>query len=147
MAASSTQPRIVQLAAQDAERLVAPDRQAFFFDGGGQSPASAAAAALTARGYAAPCDLVLEVRDDRCPWNARRLRLVAEPDGTAMCSPTRRGTDLRLDVRVLAAAYLGARSLRSLVDVAHLEERSAGAVDSLSRAMLSDRPATGSLEF
>lgn len=81
-------------------------------------------AALTARRYAAAVDVVLEVTDTRLPANAGRWRLrtqaadaaeAAEAVGAqgfaAEVTATDDAPDLRVDVRELGAAYLGARSL------------------------------------
>jgi predicted acetyltransferase len=70
-------------------------------------------AALTARRYACPVDVVLEVTDDLVPTNAGRWRLVGGPDG-AEVRPTDEQADLVLDVRELGAAYLGGTSLGAL---------------------------------
>ncbi|EYR64536.1 acetyltransferase [Actinotalea ferrariae CF5-4] len=70
-------------------------------------------AALAARRYAAEVDVVLEVRDDLVPANARRWRLEGGPDG-AVVTPADGSPDLVLDVRELGAAYLGGSSLASL---------------------------------
>jgi predicted acetyltransferase len=73
------------------------------------------APALTARRYAAPVDVVLEVTDDRLPANAGRWRLrtgAADARGfSADVTRTDDKPDLRLDVRELSGAYLGGRSL------------------------------------
>ena len=45
--------------------------------------------ALAARRYAAPVDLVLEVTDTRCPWNAGRWRLSGDEAG-ATCDAQHR---------------------------------------------------------
>ena len=83
-------------------------------------------AALAARRYAADVDVVLDVADERCPWNTGRWRLVGGRDG-ASCSPTSDEPDLVLTVADLGAAYLGGTPLRSRL----VEERTPGA---LSRA-------------
>lgn len=70
------------------------------------------AAALAARRYAAPVDVVLEVTDDTCPWNVGRWRLVGDRDG-ASCGRTDDSADLALTAADLGAAYLGGTSLRS----------------------------------
>ena len=96
--------------------------------------------ALTGRGYAAPCDLVVEVVDEVCPWNAGRWRLVVGDDGTATCTSTEESADLTLPVAVLAAAYGGGRSLASQVPTLGGTEHTAGAVRRLSRAMRDTEP-------
>lgn len=70
-------------------------------------------AALRARDYLAAVDVVLEVTDRLCPWNAGHWRLTAG-QGAARCEPTDTPADLSLDVRELGAAYLGSQTLRSL---------------------------------
>lgn len=68
------------------------------------------AAALSARRYAAGIDVVLEVRDAQCPWNAGRWRLVGDLEA-ATCRPDSGPADLVLDVGDLGAAYLGGTAL------------------------------------
>ena len=63
--------------------------------------------ALSARGYAAPGEIVLDVVDDEGGWAAGRFLLEAGEDGGASCAPTRRAPQLHLSQRALAAAYLG----------------------------------------
>ena len=70
-------------------------------------------AALEARTYAAPVDVVLEVEDPFCPWNAGRWRLAGDAKG-ATCERTTDAADLALSVRELGAAYLGGFALRAL---------------------------------
>jgi predicted acetyltransferase len=70
-------------------------------------------AALAARRYAAPVDVVLDVTDALCPWNVGRWRLVAGPDG-ATCTPAQGPADLTVDVGELGAAYLGWITLDAL---------------------------------
>lgn len=69
-------------------------------------------AALAQRRYAADVDVVLEVSDARCPWNAGPFRLVGGRDG-ASCTPVSVPPDLVVDVADLGAAYLGGTPLRS----------------------------------
>jgi len=70
-------------------------------------------AALAARRYAAPVDVVLEVRDSMLADNAGRWHLIGGPDA-AEVTPTDAPADLVLDVRELGAAYLGGVSLAGL---------------------------------
>ncbi|SFK99468.1 GNAT family N-acetyltransferase [Geodermatophilus ruber] len=83
--------------------------------------------ALAARRYPAPIDLVLEVRDPFCPWNAGRWRLTGHPAG-GHCARTDRDPDLVVDVEALGAAYLGGESLATLQAAGRVEEVSPGAV-------------------
>ena len=83
--------------------------------------------ALAARRYPAPIDLVLEVRDAFCPWNAGRWRLSGHPAG-GYCGRTDRDPDLVLGVEELSAAYLGGVSLATLQAAGRVTEVSPGAV-------------------
>ena len=83
--------------------------------------------ALATRRYPAPIDLVLEVRDDFCPWNAGRWRLSGHPAG-AHCGRTDRDPDLVLGIEELSAAYLGGVSLATLQAAGRVTEVSPGAV-------------------
>ena len=69
--------------------------------------------ALAARTYSADLDLVLDVTDGTCPWNAGRWHLSGGPGG-ATCERTGAAADLTLDVRELGAAYLGGTALVEL---------------------------------
>ncbi|MEV4182267.1 sterol carrier protein domain-containing protein, partial [Streptosporangium canum] len=90
--------------------------------------------ALPARSYSAPVDVVIEVEDAVCPWNARRWRLTADTSG-ARCVPTEDPADLTLPVTVLGAAYLGGRPLAALQAAGVVRESRSGAVRELSVAM------------
>lgn len=85
-------------------------------------------AALAARGYAVPGELVLEVVDDGPAFASGRFAL-ATGDEAADCTPTTRPPDLRLSQRALAAAYLGGTTLRQRALRRDVEEITAGAVD------------------
>lgn len=89
--------------------------------------------ALAARTYAGPVDLVVQITDELCPWNAGRWRLTGD-EKTAQCIRTSASADLALDVRELAAAYLGGTSLAALEQAALVTERRPGAVAEASRA-------------
>jgi predicted acetyltransferase len=90
--------------------------------------------ALMARGYDADVDVVFELKDDFCPWNARRWRLTVSGDEVG-CVPTTDDAALELDTRELATAHLGGPSLSSLVAAGLVVERRPGAVTELSRAL------------
>lgn len=83
--------------------------------------------ALAARRYPAPIDLVLEVTDEFCPWNAGRWRLTGHPAG-AHCARTDRDPDLVLGIEALSSAYLGGVSLGTLHAAGRVTEISPGAV-------------------
>lgn len=77
-------------------------------------------AALTARRYAAPVDVVLDVRDALLPANAGRWRVTTATSPTggaweARVERTEDAADVALDVRELGALYLGGRSLAAQV--------------------------------
>jgi predicted acetyltransferase len=80
-------------------------------------------AALAARCYAAPVDVVLAVEDEQCPWNTGRWRLTGDRDG-ATCRPSDDAPDLVLAPPDLGAAYLGGTPLRSR----SVQEQTAGAL-------------------
>lgn len=84
-------------------------------------------AALQARTYQAPVDLVLEVEDAFCPWNSGRWRLSGDAKG-ASCERTTDSADLALSVRELGAAYLGGVSLASLAAAGLVREVRQGAL-------------------
>ncbi|MGW0333932.1 GNAT family N-acetyltransferase [Streptomyces sp. NPDC003011] len=84
-------------------------------------------AALEARAYQAPVDVVFEVEDDFCPWNAGRWRLTGDAKG-ASCGRTTDAADLALSVRELGAAYLGGVSLASLAGAGRVRELRQGAL-------------------
>lgn len=95
-------------------------------------------AALARRSYRLDVDVVLEVTDERCPWNTGRWRLSAGPGG-AVCEPTQDPADLTLPVAVLGAAYLGSARAVSRASAAGLvEERTAGALAVVDRAFTGD---------
>ncbi|WP_414168296.1 GNAT family N-acetyltransferase [Streptoverticillium reticulum] len=82
-------------------------------------------ALLTARTYACPGSLVLEVTDPQGLAGGRWL-LEAGPDG-ASCAPTRRPAELVLDVGALGALYLGDESVLRLAALGRAGEESPGA--------------------
>ncbi|MGH3717042.1 MAG: GNAT family N-acetyltransferase [Micromonosporaceae bacterium] len=84
-------------------------------------------AALAARRYAAPVELVFEVADPLLPDNAGRWRLQGGPE-KATCERTDAPADLALDVRELGAAYLGGTGIGSLARAGLVTEHRAGAV-------------------
>ncbi|MFH8344186.1 GNAT family N-acetyltransferase [Streptomyces sp. NPDC018045] len=92
------------------------------------------ARALTSRSWAAPADLVLEVRDATLPANAGRFRLTVDPSGAAY-GATGDPAGLVLDVRDLSACYLGGVQVRQLVRAGLVEERTPGAARSLDAAL------------
>lgn len=94
-------------------------------------------AALQARTYRAPVDVVFEVEDAFCPWNTGRWRLSGDAKG-ASCERTEDPADLALSVRELGAAYLGGVSLTSLAAAGRVDELRRGALPEASLAFGSD---------
>lgn len=90
-------------------------------------------AALEARTYQAPVDVVFEVADAFCPWNAGRWRLSGDAKG-AVCERTSDAADLSLSVRELGAAYLGGTSLAALAGAGRVAELREGALAEASLA-------------
>jgi predicted acetyltransferase len=93
--------------------------------------------ALAGRTYSAPVDVVLEITDAFCPWNAGRWRLTGD-EKSARCDRTDTPADLALDVRDLAAAYLGGSTFSALAQAGLVTERRAGSLTDTSRAFATD---------
>ncbi|MFI6944391.1 GNAT family N-acetyltransferase [Streptomyces sp. NPDC050418] len=94
-------------------------------------------AALEARTYRTPVDVVFEVTDPFCPWNEGRWRLTGDSVGAA-CKRTDDAADLALSVRELGAAYLGGVSLTSLAAAGRVTELRPGTLAAASLAFGSD---------
>ena len=95
-------------------------------------------AALSARSYPTEGRVVLEVRDEFCPWNEGRYLLEGGPDG-AECRSTDGEPDVALTANELGAAYLGGTRLRDLARAGRVEELTAGALDLADRMFAGDR--------
>jgi len=109
-------------------------------------------AALTGRGYSAPVDVVIEVRDGLIPANAGRWHLAAPSvgaqggaggaasggAGAASCVPTTAAADVALDITELGAAYLGGTTLGAMAAAGLVSELRPGALRELSAAMAWD---------
>ena len=79
--------------------------------------------ALSARSYAAPDSVVVEVADEFCPWNAGRWRVSdkgAEPTGSE--------AEIGCDVTALGSVFLGGFTWAQLARALRVEERSPGAL-------------------
>ncbi|OEU87377.1 hypothetical protein DB35_28600 [Streptomyces abyssalis] len=94
-------------------------------------------AALAARTYTVPVDVVLDVEDAFCPWNEGRWRLCGDSAG-ATCERTDDPAELALSVRELGAAYLGGTSLRALASAGRVRELREGALGAASVAFATD---------
>ena len=89
--------------------------------------------ALAERRYEQPVDVVFEIADPTCPWNAGRWRLAGDASGAA-CDRTDAAADLALDVTELGAAYLGGTTLAELAAAGRVTEHTPGALAAASRA-------------
>ncbi|MFD7442124.1 GNAT family N-acetyltransferase [Streptomyces sp. NPDC059909] len=94
-------------------------------------------AALAARTYQTPVDVVFEVEDAFCPWNEGRWRLTGDAKG-ASCERTADAVDLALSVGELGSAYLGGVTLSSLAGAGRVRELRGGALAEASLAFGSD---------
>lgn len=103
-------------------------------------------AALAARGYAAECDVVVEVTDALLPDNGGRWRLSVRA-GTGTVTRASDAPDVLLDIEVLGSAWLGSTNLVARHRAGQLTERRAGSVAQLWRAMRADVAATPTLVF
>jgi predicted acetyltransferase len=81
--------------------------------------------ALALRRYAAPIDIVLDVRDEFCPWNTGRYRLQGSLDG-AECESTDAPADIAISARDLGAIYLGGTSVAQLAAAGLVDELTPG---------------------
>ena len=70
-------------------------------------------AALSQRQYASEGRLVIEVKDDVCPWNARRFELKASTEESD-CRVTEASPDVVMGVSALASTYLGTVTFTTL---------------------------------
>lgn len=81
--------------------------------------------ALALRRYGAPIDIVLDVRDEFCPWNTGRYRLQGGLDG-AECESTDAPADIAISARDLGAIYLGGTSVAQLAAAGLVDELTPG---------------------
>ena len=93
------------------------------------------AAALTARDYSAPLDLVIEVTDP-LEFAAGTYRLVVEA-GDASVTPSDATPDITLAVNELSSIYLGGFSAQTYVRAGRIEEHAPDAAALLDRAFAS----------
>jgi predicted acetyltransferase len=90
--------------------------------------------ALAGRSYANHDSVVLEVRDDFCPWNAGRWKVGGE------VRRTEEPADLELDVADLASVYLGAFTFSRLAQAERVRELKDGAVARADALFRTPRP-------
>jgi predicted acetyltransferase len=93
-----------------------------------------AESALRARSYATDDTVVLELRDDFCPWNAGRWNVGSE------VGRTNDEADLGIDVADLASAYLGAFDFHTLARAQRVEELKPGALERATAMFRTTRP-------
>lgn len=93
-----------------------------------------AEAALGARSYTGAGSVVLELRDELCPWNAGCWRVGPEV-GRTDAPP-----ELELHVRDLGSAYLGAFGFEALAAAERVRELKPGAVERASALFRTSRP-------
>ena len=90
--------------------------------------------ALSNRGYASECHIVLRVRDLLCDWNDGCIDIETNAAG-AICTPTSKSPDVELSVSNLASIYLGGTTLATLLRAGRIEERKTGSVRNFDRAL------------
>ena len=91
-------------------------------------------AALRARSYAGEGSVVVEVRDELCPWNEGRYRI---GDGAGR---TDDDAELTLDVADLASTYLGAFDFHAVAYAGRVEEHVDGALERASALVRTPLP-------
>lgn len=94
-------------------------------------------AALAARGYAADCDVVIEVADSLAPWNAGRWRWRVS-GGTGALTRSEDPAEVEVTVADLGGAYLGGGNLLARHRAGLITEHRAGAAEQLWRAFRTD---------
>ena len=104
-----------------------------------------ASQALESRAYRAPGALVLEVRDDLCPWNPARFALEGGTDGGAVVVSTA-APHLSLRPADLGAIYLGGQRPSTLARAGRVQEHRAGAL-ALADAMFATAQAPWCPQF
>ena len=99
-------------------------------------------AALCQRRYAAPVDVVIDVTDEFCPWNAGRWRLAVPPASaqplaglSGTCERTQAPAGVALPGYALGAAYLGGTRLAPLAEAGLVRELRPGSLAALSAAL------------
>lgn len=90
-------------------------------------------AGLSSRSYSSPVDVVFDVSDSFCGWNAGRWRLSGDGKG-AVCSRTADVADVALSARDLGAAFLGGVSLSALASAGRVRELREGALTEATTA-------------
>jgi predicted acetyltransferase len=91
-------------------------------------------AALTGRTYATDDSVVVDVRDELCPWNAGRWRMGTD------AGRTDDDAELELDVADLASAYLGAFDFGRLAAAQRVRELKPGTLQRATELFRTSRP-------
>jgi predicted acetyltransferase len=93
--------------------------------------------ALRERAYGQPFEVVFEVADEVCPWNAGRWAL--RWDGAAAtCAQTALPAGIELTASELGAIYLGGTTLETLARAGRVRELRSGSLATASRAFRAD---------
>jgi predicted acetyltransferase len=90
--------------------------------------------ALSGRSYASDAEVVLDVRDEFCPWNAARWRVGREIGRTDAAA------ELEVDVADLASVYLGAFTFSRLAAAERVREVKEGALARADALFSTPRP-------
>jgi predicted acetyltransferase len=98
-------------------------------------------AALSGRMYATDDSVVVELRDEFCPWNAGRWRVGNE------VKRTKDDAELELDTADLASAYLGAFDFNRLAAAQRVRELKPAALDRATALFRTARPPYCSEDF
>jgi predicted acetyltransferase len=93
--------------------------------------------ALAERTYAQPFEVVFEVADEVCPWNAGRWALRWDGE-TATCAKTALPAGIELSVNELGATYLGGTTFETLARAGRVRELRPGALTAANRAFRAD---------
>lgn len=96
--------------------------------------------ALEARRYSVDVDVVLDLTDGFCPWNAGRWRLRGGPDGATVERADAEPPDLAMDVTALGAAYLGGTRLSTLGATGRVQAKDPAVLAAVSAAFATDPP-------
>jgi predicted acetyltransferase len=102
-------------------------------------------AALRARGYSEPDELVIEVEDRFCPWNEGTYALTTR--GEAGYERTSAPPQIRCGAEDLGAVYLGGTGWRDLARAGRATELSSGALERADRMFASYPPPWSSFHF
>src|SRR5262249_20164105 len=85
-------------------------------------------AAVAGRTFPDDGELVLDVRDEFCPWNEGRWRVASGSAERTSAAP-----DLALDVATLGAAYLGGIAFTQLAQSGQIDELTPGGLERADR--------------